>query len=144
MAISKKIFLIILKMKFCLGLCLCLAAIFAAAIAQRGNFRQFNNNNFNNNNNFRPNNNNFRPNNNFNNNNFRPNNNFNNNNNNNFRQFNNFQPVQQRQQPVAQQQQQNNQQFSLGLDTSDGRFAKFNGPVKGLPHGHGGGRYGTF
>lgn len=95
-------------MKPFFGLCICLAAIFAVALAQRGNFRQFNNN-FNNNNNFRPNNN------------FQQNN----------RQF----------------QQQNNrpaQNFDFGLDTSDGRFAKFNGPVKGLPHGHGGGRYGEY
>ena len=29
-----------------------------------------------------------------------------------------------------------------GLDTSDGRFERFNGPVRGLPEGHGGGRFG--
>lgn len=101
-------------MKFSLGVCVCFAAIVAVALAQRGNFRQFNNN-FNNNNNFRPNNN------------FQQNN---------FQQNNNRQFQQRPQQPARQ------QQFDFGLDTSDGRFAKFNGPVKGLPHGHGGGRYG--
>ncbi|CAL8095783.1 unnamed protein product [Orchesella dallaii] len=99
-------------MKFSFGVVLCFAALVAVTLAQRGNFRQFNNNN-NNNNNFRQ---------------------FNNNNNNN---NNNFRPVQQVQQQPRQ------QQFDIGLDTSDGRFAKFNGPVRGLPHGHGGGRYGA-
>lgn len=28
------------------------------------------------------------------------------------------------------------------LDTSDGRYAKFNGPVRGIPRDHGGGRFG--
>jgi hypothetical protein len=28
------------------------------------------------------------------------------------------------------------------MDTSDGRFATFDGPVRGLPAGHGGGRFG--
>lgn len=35
------------------------------------------------------------------------------------------------------------QRYAFGLDTSDGRYAPFNGPVKGLPAGHGGGRYGV-
>lgn len=32
--------------------------------------------------------------------------------------------------------------YSYGLDTSNGQYAKFNGPVKGIPAGHGGGRFG--
>lgn len=32
--------------------------------------------------------------------------------------------------------------YPLWLDTSDGRFAKFNGPVRGIPRDHGGGRFG--
>ncbi|CAG7719986.1 unnamed protein product [Allacma fusca] len=35
------------------------------------------------------------------------------------------------------------QRYAFGLDTSDGKYAPFNGPVKGLPPGHGGGRYGA-
>ncbi|ODM97285.1 hypothetical protein Ocin01_09393 [Orchesella cincta] len=45
--------------------------------------------------------------------------------------------------PFSKYKQPRQQNFDFGLDTSDGRFAKFNGPVKGLPHGHGGGRYGA-
>jgi len=51
-----------------------------------------------------------------------------NNNNNNFNNNPNYRHVE----PV----------YSYGLDTSNGQYAKFNGPVKGLPAGHGGGRYG--
>ena len=29
-------------------------------------------------------------------------------------------------------------------DTSDGRFATFDGPVRGLPAGHGGGQFGMY
>lgn len=32
--------------------------------------------------------------------------------------------------------------YAFGLDTSSGQYAKFNGPVKGIPAGHGGGRFG--
>lgn len=34
--------------------------------------------------------------------------------------------------------------YPLWLDTSDGRYAKFNGPVKGIPKDHGGGRFGKW
>ncbi|ODM95075.1 hypothetical protein Ocin01_11603 [Orchesella cincta] len=33
--------------------------------------------------------------------------------------------------------------YPLYLDTSDGRFAKFEGPVRGIPRDHGGGRFGA-
>jgi len=29
------------------------------------------------------------------------------------------------------------------LDTSDGKYAPFNGPVKGIPRDHGGGKFGA-
>lgn len=32
--------------------------------------------------------------------------------------------------------------YPLWLDTSDGRFSRFNGPVRGIPRDHGGGRFG--
>lgn len=32
--------------------------------------------------------------------------------------------------------------YPLYLDTSDGRFARFEGPVRGIPRDHGGGRFG--
>ena len=34
------------------------------------------------------------------------------------------------------------ERYPFGVDTSDGRYVKFDGPVRGIPAGHGGGRWG--
>jgi len=34
------------------------------------------------------------------------------------------------------------QRYAFGEDTSEGQYSKFNGPVRGLPAGHGGGKWG--
>jgi len=56
-------------------------------------------------------------------------------------------PVQQQQRPAQQQQQSNaiapGRRYPEWLDTSDGKYAPFNGPVKGIPRDHGGGRFGA-
>ena len=35
-----------------------------------------------------------------------------------------------------------NRRYPEWLDTSDGKYAKFDGPVRGIPRDHGGGRFG--